>query len=556
MTQTKQDDTIRFMPRRALVSLSDKSGLAEISAAFIKHQIEVISTGGTAKALREFGVLVRDVADVTNFPECLDGRVKTLHPKIHGGILARRDDAHHLATAEQLGMEAIDLVIISLYPFAQKRSAFEQIAHQHGAQSPEAQAAFLQVIDAIDIGGPSLIRGAAKNHDFVAVITDANQYKILIDALGQGGIRLAERRNFAASAFARTAAYDAQIASFCEEYLASNDQDTNTMPRYFALGGELAQSLSYGENPHQSGGLYRNGGGQYGVATAQKIQGKPLSYNNINDAELAWAVAVDLYQEFHRDKNCGHAAVLVKHATPCGAAIAENGAKSLQLAYDSDAQSAYGGVVAVTSLIDTDMADIIAKHFFEVVIAPDISDAAAQILSRRQNLRLLVAGGMPIQQNGADKKAEWELRSVQGGFLLQSRDHGRVALADTNCVTKRPPTESEKIDLRLAWRVVKYVRSNAIALAKNGQIIGLGGGQTSRVEAARHAIYAAGARAAGSVVASDAFFPFQDGLLLCLEAGITAAIQPGGSLRDSEVIACADQHDAAMVFTKMRHFRH
>ncbi|MDI9348856.1 MAG: bifunctional phosphoribosylaminoimidazolecarboxamide formyltransferase/IMP cyclohydrolase [Candidatus Symbiobacter sp.] len=556
------DPDARLMPRRALISLSDKTGLDQLAASLKQHQIDVISTGGTAAALRGFGLAVRDVAEVTGFPECLDGRVKTLHPKIHGGILARRDNREHLETSEKLGLEPIDLLIVSLYPFAQKSAEYDKIVAEHGenspaANSPTVQAALAEVIEAIDIGGPSLIRGAAKNHPFVAVITAPSQYPALIAALDQGGTNLAERQGYAAAAFAHTAAYDARIAAFCHQvWGGSSVGGQDGLPAHLTLVGELVEKLAYGENPHQPAGLYRCGSHGHNLVTATQVLGKKLSYNNLNDGDLAWAAAVDLHQEFGKDAAWNQAVVIVKHATPCGAAIAADGATAFARAYDSDPVSAYGGVVAANCAIDAAMAALIAPHFFEVIIAPGISEEALALLKRREAMRILLTGGITAPPPSPANPQNWQIRTIEGGFLRQSPDHGRVQLDECQLVTARGPSPQEKIDLCLAWRVVKYARSNAIVLAKQGQIIGVGSGQTSRVDAAKQAVAAAGERAAGSVVASDAFFPFKDGLAQCLTAGVTAVIQPGGSKRDDEVVACANHHHAAMLFTHMRHFRH
>ena len=521
------------MPRRALISLSDKSGLDRLALCLQKHGIEVISTGGTAEALRRMGLAVRDVAEVTGFPECLDGRVKTLHPKIHGGILARRDDPTHVETQEKLGLESIDLVIISLYPFAEKSAEYEQILAHRTAESAgnnsdtpkiddTIESALENVIEAIDIGGPSLIRGAAKNYKFVTIVTEPAFYPNLIAALDQGGTSLQERQSFAAAAFAHTAEYDAKIAAFCHREWAANpapnqkpNQNTDQtrqnlsdleLPNIFTLSGNLVEKLAYGENPHQIGGFYRLGGaqpaeGQFGLANAQQLQGKPLSYNNLNDADLAWALAADLHTEFADEGEWSHAAIIVKHATPCGAAVAATLEHAFARAYDSDPLSAYGGVVALSSKIDLVTAQKIAPHFFEVVMAPGIDADAAALLTRRQNMRVLITGGLPVHRiTGApshEAAINWEIRSIQGGFLVQSRDEGRVAIDHCRLVTARAPSDAEKIDLRLAWRVVKFTRSNAIALAKNGQIIGLGGGQTSRVDAVKQAIAMANLRDTG-----------------------------------------------------------
>jgi len=514
--------------RRALISVSAKSGLVPLALALAAHGAELLSTGGSARALRDAGVPVREVADFTGFPEILDGRVKTLVPQIHGGILGRRDLPEHLAQMERHGIMPIDLVCVNLYPFEATVAA--------GAAPDEC-------IENIDIGGPALIRAAAKNHASVAILTDPAQYPDLLAELAEGGTTLPLRVRLAGEAYARTAAYDAAIATWFA-------RDTPFPPR-MTLSGTLRQTLRYGENPHQQAAFYTNGT-RPGIATATQVQGKELSYNNLNDTDAAF----ECVAEFDSP-----AVVIVKHANPCGVATAATPAEAWDLALRCDPVSAFGGIVALNRPLDAASAERIAAIFTEVIIAPEADADARAILSRKKNLRLLLTGGMP------DPAAPGTtLRTVAGGFLAQSRDAERIGAADLRTVTKRAPTEAELADLIFAFRVCKHVKSNAIVYARHGATTGIGAGQMSRVDSARIAAWkgAEAAKAAGlpdpltqgSVVASDAFFPFADGLQAAIAAGATAVIQPGGSLRDAEVIAAADEAGVAMVLTGMRHFRH
>ena len=518
---------------RALISVSDKDGLAELGRFLAAHGIEILSTGGSARALSQAGVAVVEVADHTGFPEIMDGRVKTLHPTIHGGVLARRDLATHRDAMAAHGITPIDLVVVNLYPFEAKVAA--------GAGWDEC-------IENIDIGGPSLIRAAAKNHDFVTVVTDPADYAAVMREMAahDGATTAALRRRLAERGFARTAGYDARIASWFARARGE------AFPERLDVDGKLVQSLRYGENPHQPAALYVGGPPRPGVAAATQLQGKALSYNNLNDADAAF----ELVAEFEAP-----AVAIIKHASPCGAAVAEDLAAAYRRALACDPVSAFGGIVALNRPLDAASAAEIAELFAEVVIAPAVEPAARDALAAKKNLRLLATGGMP------DPAAPgMTLRSLAGGFLLQGRDQGRVVGADLKVVTSRAPSQAETADMLFAFAVAKHVRSNAIVYARDGATVGIGGGQTSRLDAAhlaawkaRQAAEAAGeaeTRTKGAVVASDAFFPFADGLLAAAEAGATAVIQPGGSVRDDEVIAAADAHGMAMVFTGTRHFRH
>lgn len=523
-------------PARALLSVSDKTGLADFATALADRGIELISTGGTARTLAEAGLAVRDVTKLTGFPEIMDGRVKTLHPAVHGALLAVRDDPDHQAALANHGLQPIDLIVVNLYPFE---------------QAVAAGASFAEAVENIDIGGPAMIRAAAKNHAYVAVVTDPEDYAEVLAALDAhaGAIPLDLRRRLAARAFARTAAYDAAIAAWF-----AGELDI-AAPRHFALAGRLRSRLRYGENPHQRAALYLTGERRPGVATARQLQGKELSYNNINDTDAAF----ELVCEFDPAE---HAAVaIIKHANPCGVAVAGTLAQAWASALACDPVSAFGGIVALNRELDADTAARIATLFTEVIIAPSVSEAAAAILAAKKNLRLLVTGAL------ADPtRPGITAKTVAGGLLVQSRDTGRIAAADLRVVTARAPTEAELGDLLFAFRVAKHVKSNAIVYARDRATVGIGAGQMSRVDsahiAARKAEDAARAaglaepRTRGSVVASDAFFPFADGLLAAVEAGATAVIQPGGSMRDDEVIAAADENGIAMVFTGVRHFRH
>jgi len=519
--------------RRALISVSDKTGLVELGTFLAERGVEILSTGGSAAVLAEAGIDVVEVADHTGFPEIMDGRVKTLHPAVHGGILARRDLADHQDAMTAHGIAPIDLVAINLYPFE---------------ATVAAGAGYEACVENIDIGGPALIRAAAKNHAFVAVVTDPADYGAVIDEMtaNAGAVTADLRRRLAAKAYARTGAYDAAIASWFAEV-----QET-PFPERLVIAAERREVLRYGENPHQAAAFYTGGPARPGIATARQLQGKALSYNNLNDTDAAF----ELVAEFDPP-----AVAIIKHANPCGVAVAQSLAAAYRKALACDPLSAFGGIIALNRPLDGATADEIAKLFAEVIIAPDADDAARAALAGKKNLRLLLTGGLP------DPAAPgMALRSVAGGYLLQGRDSGRVATADLKVVTKRAPTDAELADLRFAFAVCKHVKSNAIVYAKDGATVGIGAGQMSRVDSARiaaiksrEAADAAGesaSRTAGSVVASDAFFPFADGLMAAAEAGATAVIQPGGSVRDDEVIAAADEAGLAMVFTGIRHFRH
>jgi phosphoribosylaminoimidazolecarboxamide formyltransferase/IMP cyclohydrolase len=519
--------------RRALISVSDKTGLIDIGKFLAQQGVEILSTGGSAKTLKEAGVPVTEVSRFTGFPEIMDGRVKTLQPKIHGGILAVRGNAEHERAMREHGIQPIDLLAVNLYPF----------------ESTVAKGApFADCIENIDIGGPALIRAAAKNHAFVTVLVDPADYaEAITEMKANGGATTLEfRKRLAARAYARTAAYDVAIAGWFASQLGE------TFPSRIALAGELRQTLRYGENPHQAAAFYPGGEARPGVATARQLQGKELSFNNLNDTDAAFELAAEF-----RDRP---ACVIVKHANPCGAAQADTLKEAYLRAYACDTESAFGGIVALNRALDADAAAEIAKLFVEVIIAPAIAPEAALILAAKKNVRVLKAGAMP------DPAAPgMTVRSLAGGYLLQTRDNA-LTEKDLKVVTKRKPSKAEMADLLFAFTVCKHVKSNAIVYVKNGATVGVGAGQMSRVNSARIAAWKAedAARVAGqqeswakgSVVASDAFFPFADGLIAAAEAGATAVIQPGGSVRDDEVIRAADERSLAMVFTGVRHFRH
>jgi phosphoribosylaminoimidazolecarboxamide formyltransferase/IMP cyclohydrolase len=524
-------DDARIKPQRALISVSDKTGLVELGQGLARHGVELLSTGGSAAALAKAGLTVVEVSAHTGFPEMMDGRVKTLHPLIHGGLLARRNSPEHVAAMGEHRIAPIDLIVVNLYPF--------EATVARGAP-------FEDCIENVDIGGPAMIRSAAKNHDFVAVVTDPADYAALLAELDAGGTTLALRRRLAAAAFARTGSYDAAIAGWFMARLGE------TAPRHLALGGTLAQTLRYGENPHQSAAFYVGGQRRPGVATATQLQGKELSYNNLNDTDAAY----ELVAEFGEP-----AVAIIKHANPCGVATASSLGEAYARALKADPVSAFGGIVALNRAVDEATAKQIAELFAEVVIAPAIDDAARAVLGAKKNLRVLATGALPDPTEPGVT-----MKSLAGGYLVQSRDVGRIGANQVKTVTKRAPSAAELHDLLLAFTIVKHVKSNAIVLVKDGMTVGIGGGQTSRVDAARQAVLKAaemaaaagepGSRAEGAVLASDAFFPFSDGLQVALDAGVRAAIQPGGSMRDADVIAAADAAGAAMVFTGMRHFRH
>ena len=522
--------------RRALISLSDKAGLDDLAAALSKAGVELVSTGGTAARLRELGHEVRDISDLTGFPEMMDGRVKTLHPKVHGGLLAVRDNADHVASMEQHGIGAIDLVVVNLYPFEQTVA--------RGAPREE-------IIENIDIGGPSMVRSAAKNHEFVAIVTDPADYSELANQIhATGGTTLAFRRQLAAKAYARTAAYDSMIAS----WFAFADQQQAYPDTRFIVGSK-AMELRYGENPHQKAALYLPmGPSTPGVAQARQVQGKELSYNNLNDANAA----LELAAEF---RDGPPTVVIVKHANPCGVASADSLLDAWKQALECDSVSAFGGIVAVNRTLDGATAEAICDIFTEVVVAPDADEAAIAAFARKKKLRLLLTGGLPDPARGGQTVAV-----IAGGLLIQDRDSGMLTSDMLKVVTRREPTERELKDCLFAWTVAKHVKSNAIVYARDGATAGIGAGQMNRRDSARIAAIKAREaaetygwaqpRTVGSAVASDAFFPFADGLLAAVEAGATAVIQPGGSIRDEEVIAAADEAGLAMLFTGMRHFRH
>ena len=521
---------------RALLSVSDKTGLIEFATALAGHGVELVSTGGTAKALAAAGLKVRDVSELTGFPEMMDGRVKTLHPKVHGGLLAIRDNAEHAKAMTDHGIAPIDLLVVNLYPFE---------------ATVEKGAPFEDCIENIDIGGPAMIRAAAKNHDDVAVVVEAQDYQAVLDELAanQGATTLALRRRLAAKAYARTAAYDAAISNW---FALQNNTDA---PDYRALGGRLVQPLRYGENPHQSAAFYRTPEQRFGVATARQVQGKELSYNNINDTDAAYECVAEF------DARRTAAVAIIKHANPCGVAEGPDLVSAYRKALACDSTSAFGGIVALNRPLDAEAARAITEIFTEVIIAPGASEEAIAIVAGKKNLRLLLAGGLP------DPRARGlTAKTVAGGLLVQGRDNAVVDDMTLKVVTKRAPTEAELRDLRFAFRVAKHVKSNTIIYARDLATVGIGAGQMSRVDSARIAARKAEDAARelklaepmtrGSVVASDAFFPFADGMLACIEAGATAVIQPGGSVRDDEVIKAADEHGIAMVLTGTRHFRH
>jgi phosphoribosylaminoimidazolecarboxamide formyltransferase/IMP cyclohydrolase len=521
---------------RALLSVSDKAGLIAFASQLARYGVELVSTGGTAKALTDAGLEVIDVAELTGSPEMMDGRVKTLHPNVHGGLLAIRGNKEHVAAMEKHHIRPIDLLVVNLYPF-------EATVAKGGS--------FDDCIENIDIGGPAMIRAAAKNHTDVTVIVEPADYEKVLAELAQhkGTVSLELRQRLAAKAYARTAAYDAAISNWFAEKLHDD------APDYRAFGGKLMEALRYGENPHQSAAFYRSPGQRFGVATARQLQGKQLSYNNINDTDAAYESVAEF------DPAHSAACVIVKHANPCGVAEADTLLNAYRKALACDSTSAFGGIVALNRKLDADAAKEITGIFTEVIIAPDATEEAIRIVAAKKNLRLLIAGGLP------DPRAiGLTVKSVAGGLLVQSRDNAVVDEMQLKTVTRRAPSKGELADLRFAFRVAKHVKSNTIVYAKDRATVGIGAGQMSRVDAARIAARKAEDAAKelglpapltkGSVVASDAFFPFPDGLLVAIGAGATAVIQPGGSVNDQKVIDAADAHNIAMVFTGTRHFRH
>jgi phosphoribosylaminoimidazolecarboxamide formyltransferase/IMP cyclohydrolase len=521
---------------RALLSVSDKSGLIEFARALSAHGIDLVSTGGTAKAIAAAGLKVSDVSDLTGFPEMMDGRVKTLHPKVHGGLLAIRDNAEHTKAMADHGIAQIDLLVVNLYPFE------ETVAKN---------ASYEDCIENIDIGGPAMIRAASKNHDDVTVVVEPSDYQSVLDELAtnNGATTLTLRRRLAAKAYARTAAYDAAISNWFADQLKTE------APDFRAVGGKLIEALRYGENPHQTAAFYRTPELRPGVASARQVQGKQLSYNNINDTDAAYEAIAEF------DPKRTAACVIVKHANPCGVAEGSNLVEAYRKALACDSTSAFGGIVALNRTLDAETAKVITEIFTEVIVAPDATDEAIAIVAAKKNLRLLLAGSLPDP-----RAAGFTAKTVAGGLLVQSRDNAVVDDMVLKVVTKRQPTEAELRDLKFAFRVAKHIKSNTIVYAKDLATVGVGAGQMSRIDSARIAARKAQDAAAemklaepmtkGSVVASDAFFPFADGLLVAIEAGATAVIQPGGSVRDDEVIKAADDAGIAMVFTGVRHFKH
>ena len=523
--------------RRALLSVSDKAGLVELGQALSQRGVELVSTGGTAKALRDAGLAVMDISELTGFPEMMDGRVKTLHPKVHGGLLAVRDNPEHAAAMAEHAIGAIDLVVVNLYPF--------EATVAKGADRDE-------IIENIDIGGPSMVRSAAKNHAFVAIVTDPADYALLLAELNEtgGATRLPLRKKLAARAYAATAAYDGMIS----QWFATVDQGEE-FPETLSLGGRRTAELRYGENPHQKAALYTpTGPFVRGLAQGRQVQGKELSYNNYNDADAAF----ELVAEFAGQ---APAVVIVKHANPCGVAQSASLLDAWNGALACDDVSAFGGIVAVNTRLDGPTAEAICEIFTEVVVAPDADEAALAAFARKKNLRLLLTGDLPDP-----RRAGLLVRQITGGLLVQGRDNGAISPADLRVVTRRAPTGQELKDCLFAWTVARHVKSNAIVYARDGVTAGIGAGQMNRRDSSRIAAMKAAEaaekfgwaapRTVGSAVASDAFFPFADGLLAAAEAGATAIIQPGGSIRDEEVIAAADAAGLAMVFTGMRHFKH
>jgi phosphoribosylaminoimidazolecarboxamide formyltransferase/IMP cyclohydrolase len=516
--------------RTALVSVSDKAGLAEFARGLARFKIKILSTGGTAKLLAEHGIAATEVADHTGFPEMLDGRVKTLHPRLHAGILARRDSPAHMAAIKAAGIEPIDLVAVNLYPFAQT------------VASPGCTLA--EAIENIDVGGPSMLRAGAKNYAGVAVVTDPSDYPGLIEEMKEHGGALSEATRFALAqkAFAHSAAYDAAIGNYLTAF--ESDGKPAPFPRRLTLQFEKLQDVRYGENPHQAGAFYRDGDPvPGGIAGHAQIQGKELSYNNIADADTAWE-CVKTFDE--------PACVIVKHANPCGVAVGDSLLEAYEGAFSTDPTSAYGGIVAFNRGLDTAAAAAVSKPFVEVVIAPEFDAEARKVFAAKPNVRVLSASLARAAQR-------YDLKRVGGGLLVQSPDARNLQASDLRTVTRLKPTQAQTADLLFAWRVAKYVKSNAIVFCARGRTLGIGAGQMSRIDAARVAVLKAqnaGLSLAGSVVASDAFFPFRDGVEAVAQAGAKAVVQPGGSVRDDAVIAAADELGLAMVFTGVRHFRH
>lgn len=519
--------------KRALISLSDKSGIEDFARMLEGQGIEILSTGGTAALLAKAGIKVKDVSAHTGFPEIMDGRVKTLHPKIHGGILARRDEKAHVQAMQDNDITDIDMVVVNLYPFS---------------ATVKKGADFDECIENIDIGGPAMVRAAAKNHAFVTIITDPADYETVLTemAANGGGVSDDTRKKLAGKAYALTAAYDSAVSSWF------NGQTKTTSPTHISFAGQLKQTLRYGENPHQNASLYlTDGDNRIGAALATQIQGKELSYNNINDTNAAF----ELVAEFSEP-----AITIIKHANPCGVASGKDMLDNYKRALACDPVSAFGGIIAMNQPLSREVAEAITKGFVEVIITPSVDAAALEVLRKKDKIRVLTTGKMPGKFTNKQI-----VTCIAGGLLVQDADSALITEADLKVVTKRAPTKNEIRDMLFAFTVAKHVKSNAIVYAKNSATVGIGAGQMSRIDSSRIAAWkaqeagkAAGVEsyAKGSVVASDAFFPFADGLISAAEAGVTAVIQPGGSIRDDEVIKAADERNLAMVFTGTRHFRH
>ena len=516
--------------KTALVSVSDKTGLKELVDCLTKHNIHIISTGGTAKSIQELGAVVNDVSSVTNFPEMMDGRVKTLHPNIHGGLLAKRDSEDHKKSQNEHGIQDIDLVVVNLYPFEETINS----------SSDEETC-----IENIDIGGPAMLRSAAKNHQFVTVVTDTNDYQGLISELNKndGSTTLEFRKKLAAKTYATTAQYDTLISNW---FL----KDNNELKTNFLSPSTLSSKLRYGENPHQSAGIYKSSFQKSGIPYANLIQGKELSYNNINDADAA----LQLIKEFDSKES---AVAIIKHANPCGVACGKSLVDAYEKAFSCDTTSAFGGIIAVNQTLDEDTAKKIIEIFTEVIIVPDITEGAKKILQGKNNIRVLVINNMN------DNKINYSFKSIEGGILVQSNDNKEIKDSDLKVVTKIQPTNEQKSDMLFAFKVCKHVKSNAIIYVKNKKTIGIGAGQMSRVDSAKIASKKNSEMKQtnenslkDSIVASDAFFPFPDGLLVTISSGAAAVIQPGGSIKDDEVIKAADEAGISMIFTGTRHFKH
>jgi len=539
---------------RAILSVSDKTGLVEFARGLVELGTEVYSTGGTHSALTSAGISVRSLTDLTGFPEILDGRVKSLHPGVHGGILARRDRPEHLEELARHGLRTIDLVACNLYPFVETVSKAGLPAGQAGVSLEEA-------LENIDIGGPTLLRAAAKNFPHVLVVVDPEDYGPLLDSLRAGVVAFEERRRLAQKAFQHVALYDTAIAGYLRALMESKEmpEKARKLPEAITIGLQKRLDLRYGENPHQHAALYLDQslpGQAGGIATAKQLHGKEISYNNIVDADAAWQAVSDF-------EECTVA--VVKHTNPCGLASYPDQAEAYRRALAGDPVSAYGGIVAVNRPLSAEMAREMGSTFYEVVVAPGYEEEALALLRKKRNLRVLqVTGGGqtaaprrgPVRARPGASGAGMQYRQVSGGALLQEEDRTPDSDLTLKTVTKREPTAEELRDLRFAWRAVKHVKSNAIVLAKDQALVGMGAGQPNRVTSVHLALRSAGERSRGSVLASDAFFPFPDGVELAAQGGVTAIIQPGGSIRDEEVIKAADDHGIAMVFTGMRHFRH